>query len=371
MNSISLLGLEMVNISAVLRNILKVVLLGGTVFFVACDDGAKPIDTVTCSILPVKDVAWRLESANAPWKARDSAAEFVLNSRMWLKGGWFDSFQNAPRDVWSSADGKNWELATEQADWTAGDLSASVTFNEQAWLLGGWEGGWLAGARASNEVWRSSDGQTWERVVLAPWSARLGASAVVFKGRLWVLGGVEDYYNGNANSLKNDIWSSPDGVSWERHLEHAPWSARAFHGAFVFQDRIWVVGGGNYTPEYFALNDVWNSVDGIHWERVTASAPWSPRIWFSTAVYRGAIWILGGWTGNPYKNLGDVWYSVDGLHWVRWEATTWTPRHEHSTYVLDDKLWVVGGLADGSGLTNEVWSLGLLKTGDRLVGRLH
>jgi hypothetical protein len=331
-----------------------VLLVINALLFGACSEN----DRIACDWAP-KKIPWHLEAANAEWRPRDSAGEFVFKDRLWLLGGWFDSFQLAPRDIWSSTDGRKWELETKQAEWTDSDVSASLVFKNYAWLLGGWKGGRLPGAKSSNEVWRSADGKTWEMVVNAPWTARLGTSAVVFRDRLWILGGIEEYHKGNASSLKNDVWSSPDGISWERHLEHAPWDPRAFHAAFVFKDRLWLVGGGNYTPGFFAMNDVWNTSDGIHWERVSESAPWSPRIWFSSAVYRDVMWVLGGWVA-PYQNLGDVWYSTDGLHWAQLDMSdAWLPRHEHSTYVFDDRLWIVGGLANGLGLSQEVWSLNL------------
>ena len=45
----------------------------------------------------------------AAWKPRDSQGELVYRDQMWIFGGWFQSFEAPPRDVWSSADGKTWE----------------------------------------------------------------------------------------------------------------------------------------------------------------------------------------------------------------------------------------------------------------------
>jgi hypothetical protein len=225
------------------------------------------------------------------------------------------------------------------------------------WLMGGWYNGRLPGHGASAEVWSSSDGRKWERVTdRAGWSPRLAAGAVAFKGRLWILGGTEDYYFGDDASLKNDVWSSADGKEWRREVANAPWTPRAYHAAIVHDGKVWVLGGGNYVPHYQARNDVWSSADGVHWETVTEHAPWSPRIWFSAAVYRGRIWVLGGWSNNPSRNWDDVWSSRDGKDWTRLRSNVvWKARHEHSAYVFRDKLWVVGGHAQP--LNSEVWSL--------------
>ena len=49
---------------------------------------------------------WVKVTADAGWRARDSSGELVYKDKLWLFGGWFDSFQAPPRDVWSSADGQ-------------------------------------------------------------------------------------------------------------------------------------------------------------------------------------------------------------------------------------------------------------------------
>jgi hypothetical protein len=173
---------------------------------------------------------------------------------------------------------------------------------------------------------------------------------------MWILGGTENYYFGDDSSLKNDVWSSGDGKTWTQATANAGWSPRAYHQAVVHDGKIWVLGGGNYVPDYHAKNDVWSSEDGERWTQAAESAPWSPRLWFSAVAYRGRIWVLGGWSNDPSKNWGDVWHSQDGRTWTEWKSeTTWKPRHEHSAFVFDDKIWVVGGHA--SPLSSEVWSL--------------
>jgi hypothetical protein len=127
--------------------------------------------------------------------------------------------------------------------------------------------------------------------------------------------------------------------------------------AAAIDGKIYVLGGGNYVPSYHAKNDVWSSSDGVHWTCETASAPWAPRLWFSAAVYRGRMRVLGGWSKEK-DNHGDVWHSTDGKNWQRLETNTcWKSRHEHSALVFQEKLWVLGGHARP--LSSEVWSLSL------------
>jgi hypothetical protein len=259
--------------------------------------------------------------------------------------------------VWSSADGKTWKKVTDDAPWKHSDLPMSLTFQDKMWMMGGWYNGRLEGHSASNEVWSSSDGATWEQATSsAGWSPRIAAAVVEFKGKMWMLGGTENYYFGDEASLKNDVWYSSDGRDWKLATADAGWSPRAYHQAAVLNDKLYIFGGGNYVPQYHAKNDVWCSEDGVHWTQVTGDAPWNPRLWFSSVVYRDRMWILGGWSNNPSKNWGDVWYSKDGKDWRQLKSeVTWKERHEHSAFVFQDKLWIAGGHAQP--LSSEVWSL--------------
>ena len=123
----------------------------------------------------------------------------------------------------------------------------------------------------------------------------------------------------------------------------------------VFDNKLWILGGGHWQPETIPLNDIWCSSDGVNWIQVTDAAPWRPRIWFAMAVYRNRMWILGGWS-EKNGNFGDVWYSENGKDWIEVQSEIiWTKRHEPSAYVFQDKIWVAGGHAEP--LNSEVWSL--------------
>lgn len=303
---------------------------------------------------------WVQVTKNAAWNARDSQGEVVYKDKLWIFGGWFNSYEAPPRDVWSSGDGKRWNLVTQSAPWIHSDLSMSFVFRNRMWVMGGWYNGRLPGHSASNQVWSSTDGLTWNLARKeAAWTPRLAAAVVEFKGKIWMLGGIENYYFGDSSSLKNDVWYSSNGKKWTRATENAEWSPRAYHQAAVLNGKMYVFGGGNYVPEYHAVNDVWSTEDGIHWTK-EGDAPWHERLWFSSVVYRDRIWVMGGWSNNPYKNWSDVWYSRDGKHWTEYKCdTVWKERHELSAFVFQDKIWVAAGMIPP--LTNDVWSLELPK----------
>jgi len=312
------------------------------------------LTTLLLAPLRAAEPDWVLEG-EAPWNARACQGECVFHDQLWILGGWLRSKEAPIQDVWSSSNGRDWKLVTKNAPWIHSDLPMSLAFNGQIWQMGGWKDGPDGGQDASNQVWSTTNGAEWQQVTpAAPWSARLAGGLVEHKGRMWLLGGSENYYFGDASSLKNDVWSSADGREWKREAVSAGWSPRAYHQNVVLDGRIFVFGGGVSNRE---KNDVWSSRDGVTWICETDAAPWPARLWFSAAVYRDRIWVLGGWSkrGGSFR---DVWHSADGRTWRQLQTKSmWSARYEPSVFVLQNKLWVVGGNA--SPLSKEVWSLSL------------
>ncbi|WP_236973647.1 Kelch repeat-containing protein [Membranihabitans maritimus] len=305
---------------------------------------------------------WELVKDSVAWLPRDSQGELVFKDHLWIFGGWHSSYEAPPRDVWKSKNGKRWKKVTDKAPWIHSDLPMVTTFRGKMWFMGGWYNGRLEGRSASNQVWSSENGENWDLVVeSANWDPRCAAAIVEFKGKIWLLGGTNDYYYGDEESLLNDVWYSEDGKDWKLATDNAGWPPRAFHQAVVLNNKIYLMGGGNYDPEYKAYNDVWSSEDGIHWVQETESSPWHERIWFSSVVYRGNMWVLGGWSNNPYINWEDAWYSSDGRNWnkLNTKGPMWKGRHEHSAYVFKNRLWIAGGMTPP--LVNDVWSIELLQ----------
>ncbi|MAE61751.1 MAG: galactose oxidase [Planctomycetaceae bacterium] len=246
-----------------------------------------------------------------------------------------------------------WTRAVDVAPWTHSDLPAAMVFNNKMWMMGGRK---LPGAENCNSVWSSTDGAEWAlETDDADWCPRVSPSCAVFKDRMWILGGTENFYEDNEQTLKNDVWSSADGRDWRLEVRHASWPKRTHAQAVVFDNKLWMMGGGAWKPRMIPRNDVWCSEDGVKWTQMTDAAPWRPRIWFSLVVYRDRMWVLGGWS-EADGNFGDVWHSKDGANWTELRSeVVWTKRHAPSANVFKDKIWLAGGHAEP--LSGEVWSL--------------
>src|SRR5207247_11219 len=89
--------------------------------------------TVATALAQEPGPDWVKVTDKAPWQPRDSSGEVVFKDRMWILGGWFDSYHAPPRDVWSSPDGKDWQLVAKQAPWIHSDLPMTLVFKDRMW----------------------------------------------------------------------------------------------------------------------------------------------------------------------------------------------------------------------------------------------
>jgi len=264
-----------------------------------------------------------------------------------------------------------WHQLAEHEPFLGRDGAGFVVLNDTLYMLGGWNPGQFPFAPTTNEVWSSTDGATWIQVhadTRADWEPRHMAGWVAFKGQLWIVGG-----DANSGHYQSDVWSSPDGTTWTKITNAAPWGPRVLHYTVVYDGRIYVMGGqtmremipGATSPDIF-YSDVWSSSDGVTWEKLTSDAPWGPRgIICGSVVFNDRMWVIGGgtyWSADPDRagaGSNQVWSSVDGVNWKLESTAPWSPRRYHNALVHDGKLYVIAGIENddiGEHPTNDVWS---------------
>ncbi|HQK74804.1 MAG TPA: hypothetical protein PKZ25_01295 [Candidatus Hydrogenedentes bacterium] len=242
----------------------------------------------------------------------------------------------APRAAGTPSPSYHWVCVTPSAPFAPRDGAGALVYRGALWLLGGWNPHDKVHFPqiCTNDVWRSTDGATWTLVKPntfgtdqfnpdTDWEGRHTAGYVVFQDKMWILGG--DPLQGHYQS---DVWNSEDGVTWNRVNpgQDVPWAPRALHHTAVFNGRIWVMGGQT-TPQFAPAeerfwDDIWSTDDGIHWTKAATGGPqWGPRGMIGgNVVLHGRLWILGGGTYDtprqPQRNFyNDVWSTGDGIHW--------------------------------------------------------
>jgi hypothetical protein len=219
---------------------------------------------------------------------------------------------------------------------------------------------------------------------------------VHFKGAVYGLG----YFNGNIEqfTFRPEIHRTRDFVKWETLSRNSNLPPRFFYHPFVFQEKIWIVGGEDKATKYA---DVWNSPDGIRWRRVKDKLAFGERsnsqivelegrlyllnndVWTSTnaldwervtpeivpgeqifgytaVVFDGRIWLLGCNRNGRFSS--QVLVSRDGKNWDAQDAP-WSPRGGIAAAVFNDMIFMTGGKYGGTPdqpnfiYSNDLWSL--------------
>lgn len=169
---------------------------------------------------------------------------------------------------------------------------------------------------------------------------------LTFKDQIWVFGGQ------NGASISNSILTSNNGISWNNRDSSDGFPGRQEHQVVLFKERLWLIGGYGYADRDIystdVLNDVWSSEDGIRWEKVLGSAPFEGRRKHKVVSFAGKLWLIGG-ENIKGTGLTDLWSSNDGMNWVLEKADVVGERlYNHELTVFDNKIWMVK--------FNSIWS---------------
>lgn len=248
-----------------------------------------------------------------------------------------------------SEDGFHWQKIVDTNTWPPMRSISIAKFKNKLWLQGGWSPieGYVDG------IWSSDDGIAWQRVATIPWEEREGQVLEDYEGKLYMMGGV----NFDKRKTYNDVWVSDDGKAWSLVTPSAPWDSRYDHDSIVFHDKMYVLGGVKLGGVGSA--DVWTTSGtstGKVWEKVTDTAPWGPLHGHTAVLYKGLMWVIGGWKTIPDVGSEEQWFTADG---ITWEKTTedlpWAGREDHAAVTFRNRLWVWAGMDSDFRWHNDIW----------------
>lgn len=250
--------------------------------------------------------------------------------------------------IWSTVDGRSWKGEPMPADVENGAIQY-VQHNGAIYALGALKGGYTD-VTIDPVVRRTRDFRKWDTLGRGNLPNRMLYTAISFQGAIWLLGGDD------GSHLYNDVWRSVDGLHWSRVTSQAPWAPRSGAKAFVYKDRLWLIGGADATG---MTNDVWFTPDGKEWIQVTAEISPQKPFGYTPVVYDNKIWLIGVDTAVPSRS-GLIMVSEDGAHWRTIEAP-WSARSGVAAWVADDALFMASGaLAGAQGdivYSREVWRM--------------
>jgi hypothetical protein len=328
----------------------------GTECLIKITETTNPTKFALSDKFLISKYKWQLVNDSNSFSIRDGAGAYTFHNKMFLVGGWnpYDPV-NYPHittnEVWESTDGNSWTMI-DTADWEGRHTFGNLVHNDKMWVVGGDE---LQG-HFQKDVWNSNDGIVWNKVCdSVPWGDRMTHMTCSYNGKIWVMGGQKIVgWANNIDTVYNDVWNSIDGITWNLVTDSAAWSPRGqINKVCVFNNKMWILGGGTYNGNRSYYNDIWSSTDGITWTLVLPEGPWKARQYQDVIVYDNAMWVIGGYDG--VSNRKDVWYSEDGITWHELKNTPWPARHASSIFNYDKSLWVVAG-----NMWNDSWRLNTL-----------
>ena len=178
----------------------------------------------------------------------------------------------------------------------------------------------------------------WIRVLEhAPWLPRSSMSAVVFKGRLYLMGGIGSTVNGDGPIA--DLWVTSDMVEWELlqdlgtwYLTTPMWQGRNSVWAMVLGDAMYVVARveNSFYNTFYTTN-------GVDWQEVPGACGLSDVEVQAAVTYRGVMMLFtvgchdydlptgapryeravpcSPTQDGPYQRENRVYYSSTGVTW--------------------------------------------------------
>ncbi len=316
---------------------------------------------------------WSEVTAGAPWAARYGLSGTVFNGNMWVVGGanGSGSVTNYYGDVWKSGDGKNWSETSSNAPFGGRYGSQVVNFVNggvtQLYLIGGNQGGTL-----KNDVWTSPDGANWTQILAnnpaitvntvgaSQFCPRQDFNAVVFNNLIWVFAGT----NGTTGSVGlNDVWSSPDGVTWTQVLANntnppanTQFTPRWGAAAVSFNNNLYIMCGHNTYSSNTAneTTSIWSSANGTNWSLLSNLG--GPVYYHQLVVNNNLMWYTCGASDTATGALSNASSSADGINWTS-ASGPYNARFGHLSLAFNGHVWIMGGCNNTNGLAyyNDVW----------------
>jgi hypothetical protein len=247
---------------------------------------------------------WRTISPPKELLGRNGHSLVNFNDELFIVGG-------NRTDILTSRDGISWTLLTEAAPFGKLFGHTTTVFNNRLWVIGGKNGP----NTFNNVIWSSSNGVRWERTATIPFDKRMYHASVAFDGRLWVIGGLTD---SETEPFRNDVWSTRDGINWTLAAKQAPFAERYGHACTVLDDRMIILGGfcdAVGKPQTFG--DLWESTDGSEWRLVNANVPIAKEQFHVAVALENRLWAVGGHAKiDNTDRFTDIQFTVDGQSWT-------------------------------------------------------
>jgi len=295
--------------------------------------------TMTATNTPLPGTGWTNATDSAVFGNLTYHTASDFGGYMYVMGS------NGSNQVFRSSDGISWQTVSQIRPMSEKIMHTTLVNEGKLWVIGGSGTG-----SQSRDVYSSIDGADWTYVTgNAQFGLRTSHSSAVFDGKMWVIAG-----EGPGITYLKSVYSSIDGITWTQ-ASVPPFSVRKNHSTVVYDNKMWVIGGvdplGSTSSVYYS--DVWYTSDGNNWTQATASAAFGARAYHTSMVYDNKIWVIGG--GDDNHSLGGAWYSTDGITWTQASSHQATQREYAAGCVFNSRMWLIAGQNQADFEYDDVW----------------
>ena len=245
--------------------------------------------------------------------------------------------------TWFSLDGKEWTKSRLTNVLQNNGFLDYVWFKNALYAIGTFEGN-IEHYKMTSAIHKSTDLKNWEVVTKnSNLPHRFFIHPFVFQDKIWIIGGSD------GTTSYADIWNSADGVSWVKQADNLPFGKRDQSQFVLFNGKIFMLN-----------NDVWSSADGMSWTRETDKLANESIFGYAAIVYDNQIWLLGCNRNGIFKN--EILVSKNGKIWETQKAP-WSPRGAATACLHKGKVFLTGGKYGGQPpkadfiYSNDVWTL--------------
>jgi hypothetical protein len=234
------------------------------------------------------------QQSDLPFEKRHTAATYVLSNSVYVVGG--DVFYPAT-DSWVF-NGTTWTQKAANCGIGARNMMGAAYHNGAFYIIGGQVGRYINQGKYDNVLKSTDNCVSFQQIATTPFTGgNLWGACASFRGRIWkICGGIYDDTSLNNRTYPKEIFSSADGITWV-YEGIFPGSGRQYHQTIVWKDKIWVIGGfynsGSTTDN---LGDTWYSSNGIDWTQVTGTKITDLHALTAWVASTGSIHTFGGST---------------------------------------------------------------------------
>lgn len=317
--------------------------------------GASSNNTVRYAKINADGTLGSWQNSPNTFNARTEHSSVVYNGRLYLIGGTngTNSFLNDVQYAQINANGSLGAWNTTTSFSTARHLHRSVVYNGYLYILGGVNSSYLTDVQYAPINANGTLG-AWSSTTNLP-SARSSQAAVVYNGYIYILGGIASQGGVLADVQYAPVNSNGTIGAWTATTSFS--SGRFLHTATVYKGYLYVMGGidlgGNpYNDVQYAPINANGTIGS--WNTTTTLVG---RYFLTSVIYNGYMYASGGIDSNG-GTRSDVQYAkIDppGVTSNYTAATSMpgTQRHFHATVAYNNYLYIIGGYsASYSGYTN-------------------